>query len=185
VPRFVFALFASVAVTVTLARLAPQSAAPAGAVPPTEPRPAGMRHSALWLPELRRYQYSRRDALREGTDFRSRLNLALVQESRQKLYRVTIRERPEPVALEQFQSWLFHVDDVQGRAVAGAVVNVKGGMPQHGHGLPVRPRVQPASQPGDYRVDGLQFSMPGWWEVSVYVSKERREDTATFNIFLE
>ena len=154
-------------------------------LPPAEPRPPGMSPSALWLPELKRYQYARREALKQGTDFRSRLDLSTRRNSRQKLYRVTVRERPEPVVLNEFQTWLLHVENAEGQPVSGAELNVSGGMPQHGHGLPTQPKIAAAGGPGDYRVDGLEFSMPGWWEVHVHVSKDRREDTATFNLIVE
>lgn len=154
-------------------------------IPPAEARPPGMRPSTVWLPELRQYQFARREALKQGTDFRSRLDLSRTRESRLQRYRLTVLERPEQIALQEFHSWLLHIEDRDRHAVTGAALSVSGGMPQHGHGLPSRPRVQEQASAGDYRIDGLQFSMPGWWEVKVYVSRDRVEDMATFNVFLE
>ena len=138
-----------------------------------------------WLPESPRYQAARREHFASSREFRAQLDLGTDRRSRQQRYRVQIRQRPEPLALNEFQTWLLHVATPDGRPVSGAVLNVVGGMPQHGHSLPTQPRVQAADTPGDYRVDGLQFSMPGWWEVHVYVSKDRLEDIATFNVLLD
>lgn len=154
-------------------------------MPPVETRPSALRPPLVWLPDLPQYKYARRLALKEGLDFRSRLDLSTAQPSRQQRYRLTVVQRPEPVPLQEFQSWLLHVEDAQHRPVTGAALTVAGGMPQHGHGLPSRPRVTEQASAGDYRVDGLQFTMPGWWEVKVYVSKDRRDDFAVFNVFLE
>lgn len=167
---------------------APPAEAPPAAevsIPPAEPRPKGMRPSALWLPELKRYQYARRKAFEQKGSLRTDLDLSTARESRERKYRVEILERPEPVALNEFQSWRLRVAGADGKPVPGAVVNVGGGMPEHGHPLPSRPQVSPGAAAGEYRVEGLQFSMPGWWEIHVYVSKDRSEDTATFNLLLE
>lgn len=152
-------------------------------VPPAEQRPPHVKPSIKWLPESPRYQQARKEVYRKGTDFTARLDLDTTRLSRRELYRVTIKQRPEP-ALQQMQSWLLHVETVDGEAVSGATLNVKGGMPQHGHGLPTLPQVSAATTPGDYLVEGLQFNMPGWWEVSLYISQAQREDTVTFNTVL-
>lgn len=153
-------------------------------IPPAEQRPPHIKPSIKWLPESPRYQQARREVYRKGTDFAGRVDLDTTRLSRNELYRVTIKERPEP-ALQQLQSWLLHIETADGDPVSGAIINVKGGMPQHGHGLPTMPQVSAAAQPGDYLVEGLQFNMPGWWEVSAYISHQRREDTVTFNTVLE
>ena len=154
-------------------------------MPPVETRPSALRPPLVWLPDLPQYKYARRLALKEGLDFRSRIDLSRTQPSREQRYRLTVTERPDTLRLQEFQSWVLHIEDAGHRPVTGAALTVSGGMPQHGHGLPSRPRVQEQPTAGDYRVDGLQFSMPGWWEVKVYVSKDRRDDFAVFNVFLE
>ncbi|MGH8455002.1 MAG: FixH family protein [Nevskiales bacterium] len=153
-------------------------------MPPAEPRPPSVRPSIKWLPESPRYQSVRREIFREGTDFRSQLDLGTTRLSRHERYRVTIRQRPEP-ALNELQGWLLHVETADGKPVSGARLNVSGGMPQHGHGMPTQPKIKAEAGAGDYRVEGLQFSMPGWWEVHVYVAQARHEDTATFNLILD
>lgn len=151
-------------------------------VPPAEARPAHLAVGVKWLPESPRYQQVRKEIYRQGTDFIPRLDFGTEQRSRKGLYRVSVQPVDKAARLGDFQSWKLRVETADGRPVSGAVVHVKGGMPQHGHGLPTQPKVIAQAAPGEYRIDGLQFSMPGWWEVSIYVSSERRDDIVTFNI---
>jgi hypothetical protein len=37
-------------------------------------------------------------------------------------------------------------------------------MPHHGHGMNVAPTVK-RTRPGEFRVDGMLFHMPGYWEL--------------------
>jgi hypothetical protein len=37
-------------------------------------------------------------------------------------------------------------------------------MPHHGHGMNVAPTVK-RTKPGEFRVDGMLFHMPGYWEL--------------------
>lgn len=76
------------------------------------------------------------------------------------------------------------VADATGAAVDGATVTVDGGMPQHRHGLPTRPRVIGRGADGAYDVDGLRFSMGGWWELRFRISTPQATDSVTFNIRL-
>lgn len=154
-------------------------------IPPAEPRPPSVRPALKWLPESPRYQEARRQVFREGTDFKSQVDLGVTRLSRHERYRVTIKQRPEP-ALHEFQDWLLHIETADGKPVGDARLNVNGGMPQHGHGLPTQPKIKPGPDAGDYRVEGLQFSMPGWWEISVFVySPGAGDDTITFNVVLD
>ena len=68
--------------------------------------------------------------------------------------------------------------------VAGAAIQVDGGMPQHGHGLPTAPRVTRDLGNGEYQVDGLRFNMPGWWELKFRVASPAGTDSVTFNLAL-
>lgn len=164
----------------------PEASAPAAAeVPPPEARPPGIPPSLKWLPESPRYQYARRTHYETSLQFRKHVDLATRQVSRQGHYRAEVRQRHEPVALGEFQSWLLAIETPDGKPVRGAELGISGGMPQHGHGMPSSPRYEAGPNPGEYRIDGLQFSMPGWWEVSVFISKDKVGDTVTFNLLLE
>ena len=84
----------------------------------------------------------------------------------------------------QMQTVRVAIVDASGRAVDDATLAIDGGMPEHGHGLPTRPRMTKAIGPGTYEVDGVRFNMGGWWEFKVTISSERGADTVTFNLSL-
>jgi YtkA-like len=68
-----------------------------------------------------------------------------------------------------------------GAPITGARISVGGGMPQHGHGLPTRPQVTRELSAGTYLVEGMKFSMTGWWEIKLAVQSAESADTVTFN----
>ena len=76
------------------------------------------------------------------------------------------------------------VTDADGRPVDGAAIVIDGGMPQHGHGLPTRPRVTGSLGDGVYEIEGVRFNMGGWWEFKVVIEAAPGADTVTFNLDL-
>ena len=68
--------------------------------------------------------------------------------------------------------------------VAGAIVSVDGGMPQHHHGLPTQPRVTKDYGDGRYLIEGMKFSMSGWWEIKLKIDGAQGADNVTFNLVL-
>ena len=103
--------------------------------------------------------------------------------SANKLYVATL-EPTKALKPRQMQSWLITVVDSDGRPVEGARMTIDGGMPQHGHGLPTRPRMTHPLKPGTYEIEGVRFNMGGWWEFKVTIGTDRGEDTITFNLSL-
>jgi hypothetical protein len=82
------------------------------------------------------------------------------------------------------QSIRVVVTDSAGHAVDGATIAIDGGMPQHGHGLPTRPRVTSNLGDGLYEIAGVRFNMGGWWELSLEISGPLGSDKVTFNLAL-
>jgi hypothetical protein len=76
------------------------------------------------------------------------------------------------------------VTDRDGHAIDGATITIGGGMPQHGHGLPTRPRVTRSLGDGIYEIEGVRFNMGGWWEFKVAIAAGAGPDTVTFNLDL-
>ncbi len=93
-------------------------------------------------------------------------------------------EPESPLRPRRMQTVRVTVVDGQGRAVDGATLAIDGGMPQHGHGLPTRPRVTGSLGAGAYRIEGLRFNMGGWWELKLTIAAETGNDTITFNLAL-
>ena len=103
--------------------------------------------------------------------------------SANKLYTATL-ETPEALRPRRLQSVRITVVDNAGLPVEGASMTIGGGMPQHGHGLPTRPRMTRAVAAGTYEIEGVRFNMGGWWEFKVTIATDRGEDTVTFNLSL-
>ena len=59
-----------------------------------------------------------------------------------------------------------------------------GGMPMHKHGLPTAPRMTKGLGQGSYLIEGMKFSMAGWWEIIIEVGQGFDQDKATFNLIL-
>lgn len=74
------------------------------------------------------------------------------------------------------------ITDASGKPVAEAAITVDGGMPQHGHGLPTRPRITRNLGGGRYELGGLRFNMGGWWELQLTITTPAGTDTVTFNL---
>jgi YtkA-like len=74
------------------------------------------------------------------------------------------------------------VDAANGQVVPDAAITIGGGMPQHGHGLPTKPRVTKTLGNGWYEISGLRFNMGGWWELKLTITTPAGTDTVTFNL---
>lgn len=90
----------------------------------------------------------------------------------------------QPLRLRQLLTVPVLISDANGRPVDSAVISVDGGMPEHGHGLPTQPRVKPGPGAGMYEIEGLRFSMGGWWELKLAIESPAGADSVTFNLSL-
>jgi len=97
---------------------------------------------------------------------------------------VATLETATPLRTRQLQAFRLVVRDADGRAVDEAEVSIDGGMPEHGHGLPTRPRVTKSLGEGVYEIEGVRFNMGGWWEFRVAITGSSGTDTVTFNLAL-
>ena len=99
------------------------------------------------------------------------------------LYAASLEPR-EPLALRQMQTVAVRLLDAQGRPVENATISIQGGMPEHMHGLPTQPRVTRTKDDGVYEIEGLRFSMGGWWELRLSIESPAGADSVTFNLGL-
>jgi hypothetical protein len=97
---------------------------------------------------------------------------------------VATLEPAKPLRPRQMQTVRVIVRDAEGRAIDEAQISIGGGMPQHGHGLPTRPRVTRALGDGIYEIEGVRFNMGGWWEFKLMIAGSHGADTVTFNLDL-
>jgi len=100
------------------------------------------------------------------------------------LFRVSYASTMMPIPVGSIISWKLRIETADGKAVKNAEVSVSGGMPEHGHGLPTMPEVAKEKTPGDYVVNGLKFSMPGWWMMTFKIKAQGMEDAITFNLIV-
>lgn len=90
----------------------------------------------------------------------------------------------QPLRPRRMQSMRVAIIDAGGMPVDNATIQIDGGMPQHGHGLPTRPRVTRTLGNGLYEIEGVRFNMGGWWELKLAISAPSGSDVVTFNLAL-
>lgn len=93
-------------------------------------------------------------------------------------------ESDRPLAVGPIQTIRLVLTDTAGTAIEGASITVDGGMPAHGHGLPTRPRVTQSLGAGRYQIEGLKFSMHGWWKLQFNVDGSAGRDSVYFALEL-
>jgi YtkA-like len=109
------------------------------------------------------------------------LDLSLKHATTDGRFVVTLQPPAAAPAINQMHSWGVRVSTPAGLPVSQARFAVDGGMPQHGHGLPTRPQVRPAADDGAYLLEGMKFSMTGWWEIKLAIQAPEGTDRVTFN----
>jgi YtkA-like len=111
-----------------------------------------------------------------GTDFNR------TRSTEKGLFTITIAPEKEPFERATIHSWIATIKTAAGAPVTGAKIDVDGGMPQHGHGLPTKPEMTAELGAGRYRIEGAKFNMTGWWELKLAVKTESAADRITFNL---
>lgn len=113
------------------------------------------------------------------------LDLSLERVTDHGVFRIQLKSGLDPIQISKVHQWSLHMSGADGIPVTGANIAVDGGMPEHGHGLPTAPRVAAADGPGNYVINGMKFSMTGWWVLKLDVkATDGRADTITFNLVL-
>jgi hypothetical protein len=90
----------------------------------------------------------------------------------------------QPLRPRRMQTVRVAITAAAGMPVDHATIQVDGGMPQHGHGLPTRPRVTRSLGNGLYEIEGVRFNMGGWWEFKLAIYTPSGSDVVTFNLAL-
>ena len=100
------------------------------------------------------------------------------------LFTVSYVSSIDPITINRIHEWVLHIETADGAAVDSAVLSVAGGMPEHDHGLPTRPRVTENLGNGDYRVKGLRFHMAGEWLLEIIIDDGERTDSVAIALSL-
>ncbi len=99
-------------------------------------------------------------------------------------FRATIAPQGDSIPKGRLHRWTLHLETAAGAPIDRAEIVVGGGMPQHGHGLPTKPRVTQALGNGYHLVEGMKFNMGGWWVVTFRVKTATGQDSVVFNVQL-
>lgn len=113
------------------------------------------------------------------------LDLSLQHPSREGRFVVRMDPPATGPAINQIHAWQVRVTTADGSPVSNARIDFDGGMPQHGHGYPTKPRVTRELAPGVYALEGMKFSMTGWWDMRLDILAGDVGDTAVFNVVVD
>ncbi|MDM4765220.1 FixH family protein [Pelomonas sp. SE-A7] len=113
------------------------------------------------------------------------LDLSLNRPTVNAKYLVALQPPSAAPAINQMHSWHIKLSTPDGAPVSGALIAVDGGMPQHGHGLPTQPKVTRELAAGLYLMEGMKFSMTGWWEIKLAIQGAPGADRVTFNTVIK
>lgn len=111
-------------------------------------------------------------------------DLARTKNSAKGVYSLAIAPESGEPKQGELHAWVVTVTTRQGAPVEGAVITVEGGMPEHAHGLPTSPQATAYLGEGRYRIEGVKFSMGGWWQLKLGIAGPAGDDEATFNLVL-
>lgn len=98
--------------------------------------------------------------------------------------RITYYLEGENAPLNDIHSWMLLLEDKHGAPIDDAEIVVSPDMPEHLHGMLTKAEVHKLDEPGMYRVDGMKFHMPGWWEITMDVSTSKTRDLVRFQLII-
>ena len=104
--------------------------------------------------------------------------------SKEGMYRLAFVAELEPIVINRLHRWTLRLTDSDGLPVEDATIEVIGGMPEHNHGLPTRPRVTTYLGDGRYQLEGMRFHMQGSWEISVTIDAQAGKDSVLIQLEL-
>ncbi len=109
----------------------------------------------------------------------------LSKPSEEGLFRVSVSPEEAPAPFNEIHTWLIRIETPNGAPISGADVKFYGGMPLHNHGFPTDPRITGEVEPGTYAVEGIKFSMTGWWAMAMGITADEKTDKVSFNLLVE
>ncbi|MBU0729341.1 MAG: FixH family protein [Proteobacteria bacterium] len=114
-----------------------------------------------------------------------KINLTTSTVSERKLLNVSYATDLNRIPLNKIHSWTLKIHDRSGKPVSDVKIKITGDMPEHGHGMPTKPQATMETEPGVYIIEGMKFTMPGWWAVNFYLDTPQGTDAVTFNLDLK
>lgn len=101
-------------------------------------------------------------------------------------YFVSYEPVPSPIPLNQVFQLKVRVfkDAAMTTPADGVAVTADAAMPHHHHGMNLVPRSEQTG-PGQFRISGMLFHMPGYWEIYVDVKEGARDERARFEVTIK
>ncbi|MGL4186747.1 MAG: FixH family protein [Thiotrichaceae bacterium] len=82
-------------------------------------------------------------------------------------------------AVGDFQNCTLKLNSTQ-TLPSDLTIAMDGGMPAHGHGLPTAPKVVATDKVGEYRIEGLKYSMTGEWLLGFMLQSKSMNDKIVY-----
>ncbi|MDF1526598.1 MAG: FixH family protein [bacterium] len=114
----------------------------------------------------------------------SEIDTSMEKTSMKGQFNVSYKSDVHPIPVNRLLSWNLDVKTADGQPVKNAQIKILGDMPEHGHGFPTEPEVSGTMEDGQFLVEGLKFSMPGWWVVTFHITAGEMMDQVSFNLLL-
>ncbi len=114
----------------------------------------------------------------------SNADVVLTGTSVQNKFVVTMHPSKNPIVINQMHTWEIKLTNTAGKLIPNAKIDIGGGMPQHNHGFPTQPQVTKELSPGIYLLEGMKFSMSGWWEIKLNIEAGKSADYVTLNTII-
>ncbi|MGI9334949.1 MAG: FixH family protein [Gammaproteobacteria bacterium] len=109
----------------------------------------------------------------------------LSKPTEERHFNVSIGAEHSSVPFNRIHAWRVHIKTPAGKPVEGAALSFFGGMPLHNHGFPTEPLLAGELAPGTYRLEGVKFSMGGWWTLALGVVANDLSDRVSFNLVID
>ena len=113
-----------------------------------------------------------------------KIDVATTRKSEGGSITVSYSNPEKTVPLNQIHSWILTLKDKNGKLLENAEIAASADMPEHLHGTTTRPEARPGSKPGQYVIEGMNFHMPGWWEVTLDITGGGTRDLVRFQLVL-
>jgi len=112
-------------------------------------------------------------------------NGAVKKESENGNYIVTLYSNDPTIPLKKIHTWTVNVKTKNGKIVDDAKVYIFGGMPMHKHDFPTKPIIKQYMGDGNYKVEGIKFSMLGHWQMRFNIKQKNGvRDRVVFDIHI-
>lgn len=101
------------------------------------------------------------------------------QLSDKKSFSLSYTPTPDPIPLNQHFRIRVQVQNAANKLLDGAVLTADATMPEHNHGMNVKPKVKALGK-GVYEIQGFLFHMAGYWEIAINVQHGGKREKVIF-----